>query len=141
MTGHASLSTPPDNVQHVIATYPEAAKQLWQSLRAIIFECAENLPEVTNLTETLKWGEPSYLNKAGTTLRLAWSDKRPDALGLFVNCQTTLIEDWRVRYSEDLTFIGNREVRLSLDEPLPTEPLRHCIAMALTYHVRKKAKT
>ena len=73
-------------------------------------------------------------------MRIAWSDKRPDTLGLYVNCQTSLIEDWRARYGNELIFIGNREVRLPLDAPLPTEPLRHCIAMALTYHIRKQTK-
>ena len=130
----------PSDVLSVVEAYPPAAKRVWKTLRTLIFETADQLPEVKALTETLKWREPSYLNKAGTTVRIAWSDKRPDTLGLYVNCQTSLIEDWRARYDDELTFIGNREVRLPLDAPLPTEPLRHCIAMALTYHIRKKTK-
>ncbi|MBR9834847.1 MAG: hypothetical protein GYB42_06590 [Alphaproteobacteria bacterium] len=58
-------------------------------------------------------------------------------IGLFVNCQTTLLDEWREHYSETLDLIGNREIRLPLGEPLPLEPLRHCIAMALTYKTRK----
>ena len=49
-----------------------------------------------------------------------------------------LIEQFRERYRDALTFEGNRAVLLDTDAPLPVEPLRHCIAMALTYHRDKR---
>ncbi|WP_291054056.1 hypothetical protein [Hyphomonas sp.] len=141
----ASTALPPSMTPAVSAVYdgyPPAARAFLLAIRQLVFETAANLPEVGALTETLKWAEPAYLTQAtrsGTTIRLAWSPKRPEFASIFVSCQTSLIEDGRARYSDDLTFIGNREIRLPLSQPLPATPVRHCIAMALTYHKRKSA--
>ncbi|MEO1553179.1 MAG: DUF1801 domain-containing protein [Pseudomonadota bacterium] len=108
-------------------------------VRALIVETASELPDVGRLTEALKWGQPSYLtakSKSGTTLRLGW-DEAGSVLSLFVHCQTTLIGEWRARYADTLTFIGNRELQIPTDRPFPRAALKHCIAMALTYHSRK----
>lgn len=135
----ASVTLPniPAAVKAVYDAYPKAARTQLLKLRTLVFETAASLPDTGPITETLKWGEPSYLNRAGTTIRLAWSDKRPDVIGLFVNCQTTLLDEWRAHYSETLNLIGNREIRLPFGAPLPLDPLRHCVAMALTYKRRK----
>lgn len=120
---------------------PEAAASHLRALRDLIFETAEATPQVGEIEETLKWGEPAYLThapKTGTTLRLGW-DKTGDHARLFVPCQTTLIETWRAHYNETLDFVGNREVSLPTYRPLPRAELQHCIAMALTYHLRKTA--
>ena len=137
MGASVTLPKPPAAVKAVYDAYPKQARDQLLKLRTLVYETAASLPETGPVTETLKWGEPSYLNKAGTTIRLAWSDKRPDVIGLFVNCQTTLLDEWRAHYSDMLDLIGNREIRLTLGAPLPLEPLRHCIAMALTYRKRK----
>ena len=34
---------------------------------------------------------------------------------------------------------GNREISIPTQQPLPGAALQHCIAMALTYHLRKTA--
>ena len=110
-------------------------------LRELIFDVAESDPDVGPVTETLKWGQPSYLThkpKSGTTIRLGWSETG-DTVSLFVHCQTSLVDTWRAHYGDALTFIGNREIALPTDQPLPRAALQHCIAMALTYHLRKTA--
>ncbi|MAN45395.1 MAG: DUF1801 domain-containing protein [Alphaproteobacteria bacterium] len=142
MTNKTETLPAPADVQAVFETYPLEARKLLLALRQLVFETAARLPDVGRITETLKWGEPAYLttaSKSGTTIRLAWSSKRPDSVGLFVNCQTTLLKDWRWHYEDELTLVGNREIRFALDKPLPEDALRHCIAMALTYHKRKAA--
>ncbi len=142
MATKASLQTMPPAVAAAYEAFPPAARKLLLSLRRLIFDTAAGLPAAGPLTETLKWGEPAYLTEAtrsGTTIRLAWSPKQPATASLFVSCQTSLIETWRDRYSDDLTFIGNREIRFPLGQPLPDATVRHCIAMALTYHKRKSA--
>ncbi|KCZ48142.1 MULTISPECIES: DUF1801 domain-containing protein [unclassified Hyphomonas] len=141
----ASLPVPalPATVGNVFATYPAPARKLLLAIREMIYETATALPEAGRITETLKWGEPAYLTsapKSGTTIRLAWSPKRPETAGIFVNCQTTLLDEWRSLYSGVLDLVGNREIRLPLGQPLPKDPIRHCIAMALTYHQRKPAQ-
>jgi hypothetical protein len=131
---------PPTAVRAVFEAYPAPARTLLLALRDMIFDTAASLPEAGRISETLKWGEPAYLTsapKSGTTIRLAWSPKQPESAGLFVNCQTTLLDDWRSLYGGQLDLVGNREIRFRPGEKLPIAPLRHCIAMALTYHQRK----
>jgi hypothetical protein len=137
----ATSPAPPPEVANVLNACPEAAASHLRALRDLIFETAEATPQVGEIEETLKWGEPAYLThapKTGTTLRLGW-DKTGDHARLFVPCQTTLIETWRAHYNETLDFVGNREVSLPTYRPLPRAELQHCIAMALTYHLRKTA--
>lgn len=139
----ADIPAPPPAVAAVFDAYPDPARTLLLTLRDLIYETAASLPGAGRVTETLKWGEPAYLTeapKSGTTIRLAWSPKRPDTAGLFVNCQTTLLDEWRELYGSELDLVGNREIRLHPGAPLPAAPLRHCIAMALTYHQRKPAQ-
>lgn len=142
MATKASLHPLPPAVAAAYDAYPAPARKHLLALRRLVFDTAASLPEVGRLTETLKWGEPAYLTeatKSGTTIRLGWSPKQPGAASLFVSCQTSLIETWREQYGRDLVFIGNREIRFPLGQPLPAAPVRHCIAMALTYHKRKSA--
>jgi Domain of unknown function (DU1801) len=142
MAIRAPLPAMPPAVAAVFEAYPPQAQKHLCALRQLIFDTAASLPGAGPLTETLKWGEPAYLTeatKSGTTVRLGWSAKHPAAASLFVSCQTSLIEDWRAQYGQSLTFIGNREIRFPLSQSLPAAPIRHCIAMALTYHKRKSA--
>ena len=137
----ATYPAPPPEVANVLNTCPEPAVSHLHALRALIFETAEEMPQVGRIEETLKWGEPAYLThrpKSGTTLRLGW-DAPGDHARLFVPCQTTLIKTWRTHYQQTLTFVGNREISLPTNHPLPHAELQHCIAMALTYHLRKTA--
>ncbi|MFN4024510.1 MAG: DUF1801 domain-containing protein [Hyphomonas sp.] len=142
MPSRASQQSMPPAVAAVYEAYPAAARKRLLTLRQMVFDTSAGLPETGPLTETLKWGEPAYLtetSRSGTTIRLAWSPKQPASVSLFVSCQTSLIESWRNHYSHDLTFVGNREIRFPLGQPLPADQIRHCIAMALTYHKRKSA--
>ncbi|WP_371396225.1 DUF1801 domain-containing protein [Fretibacter rubidus] len=137
-----SFTAPPiaAPVAAVINRYPEKARQYALALRALIFNAAQNDPRVGPLTETLKWREPSYLTEhsgSGTTLRYDWKDKRPDAIGLFVSCQTTLIPSFRDLFSDVLTFEGNRAIWLNTDQPLPRDILAICIGRTFTYHLDK----
>ena len=138
----AALPSPPPDVAAALDACPRAARASVVAVRALILETAASLPEVGPLTETLKWGQPAYLtaqSKSGTTIRLGW-DADGGAISLFVHCQTSLVDTWRQRYGDELTFVGNREISIPTDTDLPRAPLQHCIAMALTYHSRKTAK-
>jgi hypothetical protein len=39
-----------------------------------------------------------------------------------------------------MKFEGNRSIVFDLADRLPEEPLRHCISLALTYHLHKKKR-
>jgi len=128
-------------VAAVFAGYPAPTKARLLELRRLILETAANTPGVGALTETLKWGQPSYLTaetRSGSTIRI--DRVKPKAgddgerYALYVHCQTTLVSTFRQLYRDELTFGGNRSILLDARRPLPKTALRHCIALALTYH-------
>jgi len=129
---------PPDVTAAFDATPPAARERLLQ-LRALIFETAAATPGVGALTETLKWGEPAYLteaSKSGSTIRLGVA--KDGRCALYLNCKTTLVEEYRAAFSDVLGFEGNRAVLLDPQAGLPRDALAQAIAMALTYHRRKR---
>lgn len=133
-------------VEAVFAAYPARTKAKLLALRKLILETAAKMPGVGALDETLKWGQPSYLTtetRSGSTIRI--DRVKPEAgddrerYALYVHCQTTLVSTFRQLYRDELTFGGNRSILLEADRPFPKAALRHCIALALTYH-RNAAK-
>jgi hypothetical protein len=128
-------------VAAVFDGYPVRTRAKLLELRRLILETAAKTPGVGALTETLKWGQPSYLTaetRSGSTIRIDRLKPEPGAEGegyaLYVHCQTTLVSTFRQLYRDELTFGGNRSILLDAKKPLPKAALRHCIALALTYH-------
>lgn len=120
-----------------LAAYPAAARKVLTHLLKLVHEVARVTPEIKDLTETLKWGEPSFVSKKGSTLRMDWKERSPDEYAFYVSCSSQLIPTFRVVFGNDLSFAGNRAILFRLDEPLPEEIVRRCIKAALTYHSRK----
>lgn len=107
-------------------------------LRRLVFETAAETPGVGELAETLKWGQPSYTPKrprTGSSVRIATNGEGRPAL--FFICHTNLVDRFREIYADTLTFEGNRALVFDPGETLPEAELKHCIAMALTYRLRK----
>ena len=115
------------------AAYPEPAKKLFLEVRQLIFEVAEK-EKLGDLLETLKWGEPSFLSKKGSTIRVDWKAKDPDKVSIYFNCNTCLIDTFREVYWETLHIVGNREIALPISKGIPVATLEACISMALRYH-------
>ncbi len=139
----ADFKTPtiPANVKQVVDGFSPQAQKMFQQVREIIYSVAGQTDGVGRLEETLKWGEPSYLTsatKSGTTVRVCMPKNQPDKIGVYVNCKTTLIDTYRELYGDELDLVGTRAIMLSAEQPLPVEPLKHAIALALTYHKSKK---
>ena len=127
------------DVDRVFATYTKAMQAKLRALRKLILDTAKATDGVGELEETLKWGQPSYLtkSKSGTTIRIDRVDASHYAL--FVNCQTDLIASFREHYPRQFKFDGKRAMVFDADSDVPQAALRHCIALALTYHQRKRA--
>ena len=109
------------------------------TIRQWIFEIAESSDEIGQIEECLKWGEPSYLTqapKSGTTLRLSQLKSAPSEYGLFVHCQTSLIEEFRVAYP-NLKYDKNRGVLFDSHQPIQSDVVKQFIYLALSYHSRK----
>lgn len=126
------LITSPE-VASVFSKYPETVKDKMVNLRRLILEKAEeiNLPD---LEETLKWGEPSYLAKKGSTIRMDWKAKSPDQYAMYFKCTSKLVPSFRMAYDGFFKFEGNRAIVFELDEEIPEAELKNCIKAALTYH-------
>ena len=123
----------------VYAQSPTPARRVLMQLRKLIYATAGSDPRIGALEETLKWGEPAFLTpmtKSGTTVRCAWKPKAPADVGLYFNCQTSLIETFRTLYAKELRFEGNRAIKLAIAQPLPEEALARVIHAALTYHLK-----
>lgn len=123
----------------VFDTYPSAIRDKLFLLRQLIFDTADPLTITGGLTETLKWGQPSYLtkSKSGTTIRIDQIKTEPTQYALYFHCQTTLVEDFRQLFPTTFTFSGNRAILLNTQDVIAEAELRHCIEMALTYHTNK----
>ena len=113
--------------------YPAAARKKLLKLRGLIFEVAER-ETLGEVTETLKWGEPSYVTRGGSALRIDWKPKHPDSYSIYFNCNTKLISTFREVYSDTFQYLGNREIRLSISGRTPERELKACISMSLRYH-------
>lgn len=126
-------------VTAVFNRYPQPIREKLWELRELVLETAVSTPGVGKIVETLKWGQPSYLTvkpKSGTTIRLDAYNVNKGQIALFVHCQTSLIATYRQRHPH-LTTEGSRALILDAYAPLPTDTLRDCIQLALTYHQQK----
>jgi hypothetical protein len=126
-------------VEAVFGAYPRSVKAKLLALRRLIFDTAKATKGVGALEEALKWGQPSYLTpetKSGSTIRIDQVKPEAGQVAVYFHCQTNLVETFRELYPE-LSFAGNRSILLNARDKLPAAALRHCVALALTYHLNK----
>ena len=129
-------------VDAVFGAYPKPVKAKLLVLRRLIFDTASATKGVGALQETLKWGQPSYLTaetKSGSTIRIDQVKSAANQYAVYFHCQTDLVETFRELYPTQMRYGGNRSILLDAGEELPEAALRHCVALALTYHLKKKA--
>lgn len=137
-----STSKPPrvSAVDALFADYPAPVKSKLLALRRLIFDTAKATKGVGALEEALKWGQPSYLtpeSKSGSTIRIDQVKALPGQYAIYFHCQTDLVETFRELYPK-LSYSGNRAILLDAANKMPEAELRHCVALALTYHLRKR---
>ncbi|WP_289031520.1 DUF1801 domain-containing protein [uncultured Paraglaciecola sp.] len=116
-----------------------SVKDTLLTIRQWVFDIANTSENIGEINECLKWGEPSYLThtpKSGTTVRLAPLKANPQRYGLFVHCQTRLIEEFRLVYP-DLDYDKNRGILFDSRDSIQEEPIKQFIFAALTYQLRK----
>lgn len=121
--------------------FPLAVRKKLLQLRSLIFDVAKKTQGVGELEETLKWGQPSYLtstSRSGSTIRLGREKKTEGDYAIYFKCQTSLVATFRELYSDTFRFEGNRAILFRIGDKIPVRELRHCITMALTYHVDKR---
>ena len=132
MPSVTKLTTDP-RVSAKFNSYPPEAKKRLNHLRNLILASAKTAG-IEELEETLKWGEPSYLAKKGSTLRVDWKAKIPGQYAMYFKCTSKLVETFRAVYGDFFTYEKNRGILFSFDEEVPDTELSQCITTALTYH-------
>jgi Domain of unknown function (DU1801) len=138
----SGLSNPA--VDAVFSSYPKPVRTKLLALRRLIFDTAAATRGVGKVEETLKWGQPSYLTpetKSGSTIRIDRIKSSASQYAVYFHCQTDLVETFRELYPNEFTYGGNRSIVLDIDRKIAEPALRHCVALALTYHLnRRKAR-
>jgi hypothetical protein len=128
-------------VDAVFSAYPKPVKAKLLALRRLIFDTAKTTEGVGALEETLKWGQPSYLTpetKSGSTIRIDRIKSSANQYAVYFHCQTDLVETFRNLYPTELSYEGSRSIILNAEDAIPEPELRHCVALALTYHLNKR---
>lgn len=138
--GKLELITSP-KVDLVFANYPEYVREKMQSLRELVIETAEESEGVYKLEETLKWGEPSFVTKDGSTLRMDWKEKTPDQYAMYFHCTSRLVDTFRLVFNHKFQYEGKRAIVFQLNQKIPKAELKECIKAALTYHKVKELIT
>ena len=129
-------------VSSTFASYPKPVKAKLLALRKLILDTAKTTKGVGAIEEALKWGQPSYLtseSKSGSTIRIDQVKAVPGQYAVYFHCQTNLVDTFRELYP-DLKYSGNRAILLDAKHKLPEAELRHCVGLALTYHLSKRTK-
>jgi hypothetical protein len=127
-------------VASVFKAYPPGIRAKLMALRELVFDTAEKTTDVGRLTETLKWGQPSYLTEetgSGTTVRIDRL-KADNGYAVYFHCQSGLVGQFRELYPETFEYQGKRAIVFDAKDRVPARELRHCLALALTHHARKK---
>lgn len=117
--------------------YPTQAREKIEKLRSLVLEAAKELDDLSELEETLRWGEPSYIAKKGSTIRMNWKEKAPEQYAIYFKCTSKLVPTFRELYSDIFNFEGNRAIVFQMDETIPKTELKNCIKAALQYHIVK----
>lgn len=133
-----SHPTLPTDVASAFAGYPEPIRADLLRLRRLVLDSAAELEHVGPIEETLRWGQPSYLtttSMSGSTIRLAPApvDSHYD-YGMYFICRTNLIESFKHMFGDKFTYEGTRGILFEVDQVIPEEELKECVAIALTYH-------
>ena len=125
----------PAAIAAAFETYPAGIKAKLLILRRLILDVARKMD--ADLEETLRWSQPAYVSKRGSTIRIDRLKGDTARVAMFFICHTDLIARFRELYPE-LSYEGNRAILLDVRGRLPEDALRHCVSLALTYRSRKR---
>ena len=127
------LHTDP-KVKSVFQNYPPKVRKKLKLLRSLIIDTANEVDTISEMEETLKWGEPSYLVKKGSTIRIDWKSKKPDQYAMYFKCTSKLVPSFQSVYGNLFQYEKTRAIVFNLEEQVPEVELKKCIQSALTYH-------
>lgn len=118
--GKLKLKTNP-KVDDIFANYPDQVRAKMVHLRRLMHVTAEEAEGIDELEETLRWGEPSFVTKIGSTLRMDWKEKMPDQYALYFQCTSRLVDTFRLIYKDKS---NTKEIGRSCFNLMRTSPKR-----------------
>ena len=107
-----------------LRSYPDFVRDKMYYLRELVKETAAEIPEVIELEETLKWGEPSFMTKNGSTLRMDWKEKTPDQYQMYFKCTSRLVETFKLVFGNHFQYEKNRAIVFRIDQKIPMRELK-----------------
>ena len=111
-----TLSETPPRVAAVFAAYPAGIKAKLLGVRRLILDVAGKMD--VDVEETLRWSQPAYISKGGSTIRIDRMKGEPARVAMFFICHTDLIATFRDLYPE-LSYEGNRAILLDVAAGCP----------------------
>ncbi len=118
--------------------FPPAPRETALQLRDLIFSVAWDTPQVGQIEETLKWGQPSYLTsetQSGSTLRIGMP--KQGGCALYAHCATDIISTYAATFPGSDRIEGNRAVIFQQADDIVPDRLRLLIYHGLTYHLNR----
>ena len=119
-----------------VEAFTKHVRPTFDLLRALVHQVAQD-SDVLMIHETLKWGEPSFVTKHGSTLRMDWKEKSPSTFALYFQCSSKLIHTFKLVFPNVFSFETNRAIHLNFGDELPVAQLSECIRVTLWYHKLK----
>ena len=101
------------DIQEKFDSYPDHVRELMLGLRDLILDVASKEGAVS---ESLKWGEPSYASKDGTPIRIDWKEKSPEQYAMYFNCQSKMIPTVREIFGDLFEYEGTRAIVFRVDD-------------------------
>lgn len=128
MKAHPAFSS--QAVEDVFDRTPKPIRNGMHRLRDLIYAEA-NSP----VSETLKWGQPSFAVQGGSPLRIA--PTKDGGFALYTICQTSLIPDFAETFPGMDKIEGTRAILFEDEDQI--DPGRHSLLIrhALTYHKKR----
>ena len=130
MSKNYKLISDPHIIAH-IKSYPGKPAGKLLDLRELIFRVAGRIEGLDSLEETFKWGEPSYLTKYGSTIRIDWKEKKHDKYAMYFKCTSKLTPTFKEVYGDVFKFENDRAIVVTMDDAIPIAALEECAAAAL----------
>jgi len=127
------INTDP-RLEEKFKSYPKNITPKLSALRKLIIDTANEIEGIESIEKTLKWGEPSFLVKKGSTIRMDWKEKKPNQYALYFKCTSKLVRTFKEVYGDTFNYENTRAIVFKLDDQVPTAELKECIGMALEYH-------
>ena len=97
-------------VNDLFNRYPDTVRDKMVFLKDLVIETAEEMEGVDEMEITLKWGEPSFITKSGSTLRMDWKEKTPNQYAMYFQCTSRLVDTFRLIFGQTFQYEGQRAI-------------------------------